>query len=363
MRFGALCVVSALVGLPLACAEIIGAEFDRSRCPNERCVQSVAENLAYPYGIAVDDQWIYWTTAGVPRCAQGAGRVMRRSKTGGDVVVIAEAQSCPSRLVLDDTYVYWTNASPTDGKVQRLPKDAVPGIDVPEVLADAQPSPIGLAVDATHVYWTTGTPSVRVLALDKRDAGTADLLGPDATPWASSGVRDPSLLAIDQTHVYVTEFAFDGGVWKIPMDAGTCCPNDASVCADAGDPCEYSVRLTVDQPIPNGIVVDLSTVYFVTYSRPGAVKAVQKHALAGPAQELASDQNKPADLATDGAYLYWTNSGDGTIRRVPMPGGTPETIASDQGAPNCVAVDETYVYWTVHAEGGGVRMAPKVPER
>ena len=352
----------------LACAQIIGADFDVSPCANDRCVETIAAGVDYPWDIAVDQEWIYWTVRTSGACEQRAGKVMRRAKSGGDPVVFADGQGCPDRLALDASYVYWTNTMGLEqdggpgGQVMRLRRDAVPGADLPEELARGQDLPIGLAVSPTHLYWGTVDSAIRVLALDAPAAGPQVLLDGGPTARYDAGLKSPALLAIDQRYVYVTEFEDDGGVWKVPMDAGRCCADGTPGCPDAGISCDFPLRIAVDQRTPNGIAVAPNIVFFANSVQGGSILAVGVNG-DSPPEELALNQSKPADLAVDGQHLYWANFGDGTIRRMALLYGQPETVASDQNAPNGVAVDETYVYWTVYAADGAVRRAPKEPQR
>jgi hypothetical protein len=70
---------------------------------------------------------------------------------------------------------------------------------------------------------------------------------------------------------------------------------------------------------------------------------------------LASAQRQPAYVALDGEFVYWTNSGDGTIAKVPIAGGTPQVIAIG-AAPRVwtIFASRVGVFWT---ENGGSRVA------
>jgi hypothetical protein len=49
-------------------------------------------------------------------------------------------------------------------------------------------------------------------------------------------------------------------------------------------------------------------------------------------------------LAVHGGYVYWADV-DGTVSRVPVAGGAPDTLASGYGSPGAIAVDGENVYW------------------
>ena len=82
---------------------------------------------------------------------------------------------------------------------------------------------------------------------------------------------------------------------------------------------------------------------------------------------LASGQQLPHGIATDGTNVYWVNrsngtANSGTIQKCAVGGcaGGPTTIASGQDTPSKIAVDGTKVYWTGGGAGGGTVMtAPK----
>ena len=65
----------------------------------------------------------------------------------------------------------------------------------------------------------------------------------------------------------------------------------------------------------------------------------------------------------DAASVCWTSLGDGTVRKVPLGGGTPVTIASGQLCPQAIAVDGTSVYWTTLGEGSSAGTVMKAPKQ
>jgi hypothetical protein len=66
---------------------------------------------------------------------------------------------------------------------------------------------------------------------------------------------------------------------------------------------------------------------------------------------LASGQNNPGALVSDGTSVYWVNEGsppdytDGSVVKVLVEGGQPVTLAAAQQGPAALAVDARSVYW------------------
>jgi hypothetical protein len=75
---------------------------------------------------------------------------------------------------------------------------------------------------------------------------------------------------------------------------------------------------------------------------------------------LASAEDLPRAIAIDEAAVYWTNSGNSTLRRCAFSGCPegPETLVTDAGTPFGIALDSTFFYWTESASGR-VMAAPK----
>jgi len=58
----------------------------------------------------------------------------------------------------------------------------------------------------------------------------------------------------------------------------------------------------------------------------------------GPVTTLFSGQAQPWGVAVDSGHIYWTNSGDGTIKEAPLTGGPVTTLVTGQPSPVGVAV-------------------------
>jgi hypothetical protein len=62
---------------------------------------------------------------------------------------------------------------------------------------------------------------------------------------------------------------------------------------------------------------------------------------------LASGQSSPTSIVSDGANVYWTNTGTvKSVMKVPVTGGTPVAVATGLRMPGYLAVDATNAYWT-----------------
>jgi len=74
----------------------------------------VIQNIAQPWHLIVDDQWVYWTS-------YVAGTVSKVAKSGGSAVPLATGEVAPWYLAQDSVSIYWTN-SVNNGDVKRLAK-------------------------------------------------------------------------------------------------------------------------------------------------------------------------------------------------------------------------------------------------
>ena len=109
--------------------------------------ETVADEQADPFGVALDSSHVYWTTTeddGVWRCAIGAPLPCT-----GEAVASGE-MSQPTGIALSSSHIYWANNTP--GEIRRCPLSASLPCTA-ETLASA-PDASYPAVNDTHVYWT-----------------------------------------------------------------------------------------------------------------------------------------------------------------------------------------------------------------
>ena len=109
-------------------------------------------SLAYHYfsqEIAVDATHVYWVHS-------SAGTLSRALKSGGGEEILADGLADPVSVAIDDAFVYFTlrgkdGGSLEDRAVAKVPKA---GGAITYIAKGADVSAFGVAVDGTNAYWT-----------------------------------------------------------------------------------------------------------------------------------------------------------------------------------------------------------------
>lgn len=273
---------------------------------------------------------IVWSNGGT---LADDGTIKQVGNQGGTPLTLAADQVPPRDVAIDASgVVYWTTSdefSVGSGSVFAI----TPGDMNPAELVTGLGLPEGLAVANDTVFWT-----------DFQPAGTGGIFREDTTggmgTLITQTVNYPYRIEVDATHVYWTDEGVlgvpNGAVQRVPIGGG-------QVEVIAGS-----------LPTPRGLVLDLdgdaaTQVFWTIFDQNGVIMRAQiVDGVPAQAQTLTTGQAFPNHLTIDADYIYWTNRGDGTVRRLAKdaaPGASSVVLAEGQRSPGEIAVDDEFIYW------------------
>ena len=291
------------------------------RCPTGNCMGGACE-LVPPQGagdlasLAIDESGIYFTTG------QNPGDVMFVTKSGGNLAQLAVDEAGPAGITTDANFVYFTCTG--DGTVRRVDKTG--GNEF--ILAQSQSTPFDVRTDGQSLYWTNaGNGTVMKLVLNT---------GVSVPTRIAQNLSRPTALALSASDVVFSD-STAGNVMHV---AKTGLGGASS--------------LASGQNGPRGVGVDPSGVVWAD-----ANSGLIMHLASGGSPASIATGQTPSGIATDGTYVWWSNTiQQGSIQRVPIGGGAPVFRAVNQSVPLRLAVDGTYVFW-LNLGNGTVQRAPR----
>lgn len=274
-----------------------------------------AADLAAPFSLAVAFDGTTYVTS------DGDGSILRFRPQEAAPTVIVDQQEHPRDATLDDDGLFWTTAGADGGAGGQVRRMADALKDDPGHAMDLAPSeraPAGIALDATCVFWTArnddGTKTllsvwkegaiVAPVASDVR--GLADVVASlSGIFWSNSDdgtvsrvrqLGDPVVVlatAVAPTRLALHEdlvYWIDGGAIE-------------RTSIDGGEPEEIAPPGTATD-----LVVDATTVHWVSEST-GEVGRIDLATRASTV--LATGQVSPVDIAVDERTVRWITRGSG----------------------------------------------------
>ena len=192
----------------------------------------------------------------------------------------------------------------------------------PLLLAEREGTRGALAQQGGRLHWTTSLGFVMTLPSVAPGGGAPEAFKPEAQDPAAIVAVEDAVLWLDRAN---------RRVW-------------ARVGAGTPTPIAFTDGAAVN------LAADATHVYWTVPGTLGSAdgKVMRARWRGGgdsATQQIAGGEDYPYALAVEGADVYWTTWGKGTIRRVPAAGGEVQTLAQGEPQPNAISVDASHVYW------------------
>lgn len=324
---------------------------------------------------AVDDKDVYFTRGGGAR----DNAILRCSKCGctepSEVAGMLGYQ--PAGIAVDEKYVFWTDSSEQAiamhrGSLNRVAKD-----DLNQRQTFEQIVPFAVTSDEEFVYWTViGDDNISTSGIWR--ARKSDFTDPTRLARVNELPDNlvPYAIAVDATHVYYTTTPdLDETDSKAPCksydDAGGAVFGTVRRVLKRGPALQKSEVLATGQACPVGLALSGDAVFWsnlgINGSETGSVWTRPKNG--DLAKQLVPNVGRPTSLVFHTGRVVWNDPFQMKIESCTPPACTDfAKVATAQQNPSGLGTDGTSVYWAVLGDvglafaNGGVWRAP-VPSR
>lgn len=305
---------------------------EAAACPDP-C--DMADGLDNPYGMTSDVSNIYWVECGD---AYGAGNGSLKScgvdGCGNSPAVWQTNLMNPRGVAVDSNYIYWSTGTSTHlgivGGIWSCPLASAGPVACtsPSKLATGL-VPLGITVDRDYVYWAdVGANSVSRVAI--ASPGSQELLyGEPDGGLGTVFIDSPTQVVVDNTNLWVIDAS--SNVYYLPKSGGT--PNMMYLSSGT-----IAAGITVD---PKGIVYFGDKNQIWSGDVNGSTLVVSNYAL--------QPYGLYIDHTT--GLLYWADFGNGldndagSVGRVSTTGKNPTYLQRGLAIPDSITVSGSYVYW------------------
>lgn len=289
-------------------------------------VETVLDGLSNPWRIAFHDGFLYFTELGGVSDQQGNSRLARMAPNGSVETLLAGQDIVA--LYLDEAELFVVERGTLS--VFRMPYATLtPELFTQTELPVADVERIGeriwLTVFDGNEPYATGA-----YALDRTTKQRTELL--------------PVTTGTDFIFTYLSAGGGNLYLSTIPFGASA---NDGLYKYTGS-----SAGITVAGVWPEITSTDATHVYFADQHDGRVLR--QRHDTDNQPEVLATAQYSPHSVQIRPGGIYWTNAagcdeGDervGSVRALPLGGGTPVSVSESEICPGAITTEGDYVYWT-----------------